>query len=244
MCCHDPDAECHRRGVTLPAVRLLVVEDDVKMASVLKRRLDREGYAVDVAATGEDAIWAGRELPYDAVVLDAMIPAPDGFDVCRQLRQAGRWMPIIMLTARDSVDDRVRGLDAGADDYLPKPFAFAELLARLRALLRRDSGERPVELRAGELQLDPAARAVRRGETPIPLTARELSLLELLLRHKGEVLSRTAIIDHVWDFTYDGTSNVVDVYVRYLRDKVDRPFGRHSIETVRGAGYRLRADGG
>ncbi len=244
MCCHDPDAECHRRGVTLPAVRLLVVEDDVKMASVLKRRLDREGYAVDVAATGEDAIWAGRELPYDAVVLDAMIPAPDGFDVCRQLRQAGRWMPIIMLTARDSVDDRVRGLDAGADDYLPKPFAFAELLARLRALLRRDSGERPVELRAGELQLDPATRAVRRGETPISLSARELSLLELLLRHKGEVLSRTAIIDHVWDFTYDGTSNVVDVYVRYLRDKVDRPFGRHSIETVRGAGYRLRADGG
>ncbi len=244
MCCHDPDAECHRRGVTLPAVRLLVVEDDVKMASVLKRRLDREGYAVDVAATGEDAIWAGRELPYDAVVLDAMIPAPDGFDVCRQLRQAGRWMPIIMLTARDSVDDRVRGLDAGADDYLPKPFAFAELLARLRALLRRDSGERPVELRAGELQLDPATRAARRGETPISLSARELSLLELLLRHKGEVLSRTAIIDHVWDFTYDGTSNVVDVYVRYLRDKVDRPFGRHSIETVRGAGYRLRADGG
>ncbi len=214
------------------------------MASLLKRGLEREGYAVDVAANGEDALWAGRELPYDAVVLDAMIPPPDGFDVCRRLRDEGRWMPIIMLTARDSIGDRVHGLDAGADDYLPKPFSFAELFARLRALLRRDAGERPAVLRAGDLQLDPATRTVSRGDAPISLTPRQFALLELLLRHRGEVLSRTAIIDHVWDFAYDGTSNVVDVYVRYLRDKVDRPFGRQSIETVRGAGYRLRPDGG
>jgi two-component system, OmpR family, response regulator len=225
-------------------VRLLVVEDDVKMASVLKRGLEREGYAVDVAANGEDALWAGREFPYDAVVLDAMIPVPDGFDVCRRLREAGKWMPVRMLTARDSVDDRVRGLDAGADGYLPKPFSFAELFARLRALLRRDIGERPAVLRAGDLRLDPATRSVGRGEVAISLSAREFALLELLLRHKGEVLSRTAVIGHVWDFAYDGTSNVVDVYVRYLRDKIDRPFGRRAIETVRGAGYRLRADGG
>jgi len=225
-------------------MRLLVVEDDVKMASLLNRGLEREGYAVDIAANGEDALWAGRELPYDAVVLDAMIPPPDGFDVCRRLREAGRWMPIIMLTARDSIGDRVHGLDAGADDYLPKPFSFAELFARLRALLRRDAGERPAVLQAGDLELDPATRTVSRGDAAISLTPRQFALLELLLRHRGEVLSRTTIIDHVWDFAYDGTSNVVDVYIRYLRDKVDRPFGRHSIETVRGAGYRLRADGG
>ena len=214
------------------------------MASLLKRGLEREGYAVDIAANGEDALWAGRELPFDAVVLDAMIPPPDGFDVCRRLREAGRWMPIIMLTARDSIGDRVHGLDAGADDYLPKPFSFAELFARLRALLRRDAGERPAVLQAGDLELDPATRTVSRGDAAISLTPRQFALLELLLRHRGEVLSRTTIIDHVWDFAYDGTSNVVDVYIRYLRDKVDRPFGRHSIETVRGAGYRLRADGG
>ena len=225
-------------------MRLLVVEDDVKMASLLKRGLEREGYVVDVAATGEDALWAGREFPYDAVVLDAMIPVPDGFEVCRQLREAGRWMPVIMLTARDSIEDRVRGLDAGGDDYLPKPFAFAELYARLRAMLRREPGERPTVLRAGDLRLNPATREVKRGPTTIALSAREFSLLELLLRRKGTVLSRTAILEHVWDFAYDGTSNVVDVYVRYLRQKVDRPFDRDSIETVRGAGYRLRADGG
>ncbi len=214
------------------------------MASLLKRGLEREGYVVDVAATGEDALWAGTEFPYDAVVLDAMIPVPDGFEVCRQLREAGKWMPVIMLTARDSIEDRVRGLDAGGDDYLPKPFAFAELYARLRAMLRREPGERPTVLRAGDLRLNPATREVKRGPSEIALSAREFSLLELLLRRKGTVLSRTAILEHVWDFAYDGTSNVVDVYVRYLREKVDRPFGRDSIETVRGAGYRLRADGG
>jgi two-component system OmpR family response regulator len=225
-------------------MRVLVVEDDVKMASLLKRGLEREGYAVDIAATGNEALWAGQEFPYDALVLDAMIPSPDGFDVCHQLREAGRWMPVIMLTARGAVGDRVRGLDAGADDYMPKPFSFAELLARLRALLRRDPVERPAVLRAGDLSLNPATRTVSRGTTAIALSSREFSLLELLLRRKGQVLSRTMILDHVWDFAYDGTSNVVDVYVRYLRDKVDRPFGRTAIETVRGAGYRLRADGG
>ena len=227
-----------------PLVRLLVVEDDLKMASLLKRGLEREGYAVDVASCGDQALWAGTEFPYDAVVLDAMIPAPDGFEVCRLLRRAGRWMPVMMLTARDAIDDRVRGLDAGADDYLVKPFSFAEFFARLRALLRRDVGERPVVLRAGEIRLDPATKTVRRLQTPIALSAKEFALLELFLRHKGEVLSRTQILDHVWDFAYDGTSNVVEVYVRYLRQKLDRPFGRQSIETVRGSGYRLRADGG
>jgi len=225
-------------------MRLLVVEDDIKMAALLKRGLEREGYAVDVAASGGDALWAGREFPYDAVVLDAMIPGPDGFEVCRRLREAGRWMPVVMLTARDAVEDRVRGLDAGADDYLTKPFSFAELYARLRALLRRDTGERPVTLRAGDLRLDPAGWVVRRGSTEVVVSTREFSLLEFLLRRKGEVLSRSEILDHVWDFAYDGTSNVVDVYVRYLREKVDRPFDRRAIETVRGTGYRLRADGG
>ncbi len=225
-------------------MRLLVVEDDVKMASLLKRGLEREGYAVDVAGDGTQAIWAGTEVPYDGVVLDAMIPGPDGFEVCRQLREAGRWMPVVMLTARGGVADRVRGLDAGADDYLPKPFSFAELFARLRALLRRAPGERPAVLEAGDLRLDPAARTVHRGGTEICLSTREFSLLELLVRHKGDVLTRADIRDHVWDFAYDGTSNVVDVYVRYLRDKIDRPFGRHAIETVRGSGYRLRRDGG
>jgi two-component system, OmpR family, response regulator len=225
-------------------MRLLVVEDDVKMAALLKRSLKREGYAVDVANTGSEAVWAGLEFPYDAVVLDAMIPAPDGFEVCRRLREEGKWMPVIMLTARGAVGDRIRGLDAGADDYLPKPFSFAELLARIRALLRRDPGERPTVLSAGDLELDPAGHAVRRGDTAIQLSAREFAMLELLLRRKGEVLSRTAILEHVWDFAYDGGSNVVDVYIRYLREKVDRPFGRQAIETERGAGYRLRADGG
>ena len=223
-------------------MRVLVVEDEVKMAGLLRRGLQEEGYAVDVARTGTEAEWAATENPYDAVVLDVMLPDIDGFTVCRRLREAGRWAPILMLTARDAVTDRVEGLDAGADDYLTKPFAFTELLARLRALIRRGSGDRPPVLVAGDLALDPATRRVTRGETEINLTPKEFALLEYFLRHSGEVMSRSRIIEHVWDFAFDGDSNVVDVYVRYLREKVDRPFGHRSLETVRGAGYRLRND--
>lgn len=211
------------------------------MAGLLRRGLEHEGYAVDVVSTGDDALWAAQELAVDAIVLDAMIPAPDGFEVCRRLRRAGRWMPVLILTARDSVADRVAGLDAGADDYLVKPFAFDELFARLRALVRRDPGERPTVLEIDDLELDPASKVVKRGSVEVDLSAKELALLELFMRHPDEVLSRTQILDHVWDFAYSGTSNVVDVYVRYLREKVDRPFGRTSIETVRGHGYRLRS---
>jgi two-component system, OmpR family, response regulator len=220
-------------------MRVLVVEDEIKMAGLLKRALEEEGYAVDVAGRGEDALWFGRENPYDAIVLDVMLPDLDGFEVSRRLREAGRWSPVLMLTARDAVADRVAGLDAGADDYLTKPFSFAELLARLRALVRRGAAERPPVLRVGDLSLDPARRTVMRDGTSIDLTAREFALLEYLMRHAGEVLTRSQLIEHVWDFAYDGDSNVVDVYIRYLRNKVDRPFGRDSIRTVRGAGYRL-----
>ena len=222
-------------------MHVLVVEDDLKMATLLRRALEREGYAVDVAGTGEDALWAAGELALDAIVLDVMIPEPDGFEVCRRLRRDGRWMPVLLLTARDSVADRVTGLDAGADDYLVKPFALEELFARLRALLRREPSERPTVLEVGDLRLDPASKVVTRRGVEVDLSAKELALLELFMRHPDEVLSRARILDHVWDFAYDGTSNVVDVYVRYLREKVDRPFGRSSLETVRGHGYRLRS---
>jgi len=223
-------------------VRVLVVEDEVKMAGLLKRGLEEEGYAVDMSGTGQDALWLASENPYDAVVLDVMLPDFDGFEVCRRLRAAGRWSPVLMLTARDAVPDRVSGLDAGADDYLTKPFSFAELLARLRALVRRGATERPPFLAVGDLTLDPATRRVTRTGIPVELTAKEFALLEYFMRHPGEVLSRTRLIEHVWDFAYEGDSNVVDVYVRYLREKVDRPFGSDSIETVRGAGYRLREE--
>ena len=222
-------------------MRILVVEDEIKMAGLVKRGLEREGYAVDVASTGGEALEAARQRPYDAIVLDAMIPAPDGFQVCRALRTEGRWAPVLMLTARDAVEDRVAGLDAGADDYLTKPFAFTELFARLRAITRRDVIERPTVLEVGDLRLDPASREVWRGESRVDLSAKEFALLEELMRHPGEVLSRSRILEHVWDFAYDGTSNVVDVYIRYLREKVDRPFGLDTIETVRGAGYRIRS---
>jgi two-component system, OmpR family, response regulator len=222
-------------------VRVLVVEDEVKMAALVRRGLEREGYAVDVAVDGPEALWSARERDYDAIVLDAMIPEPDGFAVCRTLREEGRWAPVLMLTARDSVKDRVQGLDAGADDYLAKPFAFEELFARLRALTRRGPIERPNVLAVDDLTLDPITRSVFRGDEQVLLSAKEFSLLEFLMRHPGEVLSRSLIIEHVWDFAYAGGSNVVDVYVRYLREKVDRPFGRADIETVRGVGYRLRA---
>ena len=220
-------------------MRVLVVEDEVKMAGLLKRALEEEGYAVDVAGRGEDALWLGTENPYDAIVLDLMLPDVDGFEVSRRLREAGRWSPVLMLTARDAVADRVAGLDAGADDYLTKPFSFAELLARLRALARRGPVERPAVLEVGDLRLDPAARRVWRGDTEVSLSAKEFQLLETFMRHPGEVLSRYQLLEHAWDYDYENRSNIVDVYVRYLRDKIDRPFGLSTLETVRGAGYRL-----
>ena len=223
-------------------MRILVVEDEPKMAGLLRRGLVEEGYAVDVAANGTDGLWAAAENPYDAVVLDLMLPDVPGIDICRQLRERGLRVPVLMLTARDAVPDRVAGLDAGADDYLTKPFAFSELFARLRALARRGPSERPPVLRVGNLALDPATRTVLRGSTRVELTAREFALLELLMQHPDEVLTRSRILEHVWDFAYDGDSNVVDVYIRYLREKIDRPFGRSSIETVRGSGYRLRPE--
>jgi two-component system OmpR family response regulator len=223
-------------------MRVLVAEDDVKMAGLLKRGLEEEGYAVDVARTGPEALWAGSENPYDAILLDVMLPELDGFEVCRQLRAANRWAPVLIVTARDAVPDRVAGLDAGADDYMTKPFSFSELLARLRALMRRGPSQRPAVLSTGDLALDPAAKRVARQGAQIELTPKEFALLEYFMRHPGEVLTRTRLIEHVWDFAYDGDSNVVDVYVRYLREKVDRPYGKNSIETVRGSGYRLREE--
>jgi two-component system OmpR family response regulator len=225
-------------------MRVLVVEDEPKMATLVSRGLREEGHAADVAARGEDALWMANATPYDAIVLDVMLPGLDGFATCRQLREQGVWAPVLMLTARDAVGDRVSGLDAGADDYLLKPFSFAELLARLRALVRRAPAERPTLLEAGDLRLDPAARRVWRGETELELSAKEFALLELLLRRRGEALSRGQLLEGAWELGFQSRSNLVDVYVRYLRDKIDRPFGRHSIETVRGVGYRLSKDGG
>ena len=227
---------------TLAAMRLLVVEDDTGMASLLHRSLVKQGYVTVVANDGTDALWQLMENNFDAVILDAMIPAPDGIEVCRRMRQAGRWAPVLMLTARDGVHDRVAGLDAGADDYLTKPFALAELHARLRSLTRRDARERPVVLQCGDLSLDPVSRLVCRAEESVELSPKEFGLLEELLRHAGEVLTRTHLIEHVWDFAYDGDSNVVDVYIRYLRNKLDRPFNRGSVQTVRGVGYCLVDD--
>jgi two-component system, OmpR family, response regulator len=223
-------------------MRILVVEDEVKMAALLKRGLQEETYSVDVAATAEDAVWMGTENAYDAVILDVMLPDGNGFDVLRRLRDAKCWAPVIMLTAKDAVRDRIAGLDGGADDYLTKPFSFEELLARIRALLRRGAPERPAVLAAGPLRLDPATRLVRLNGTTVALTAREFTLLEYLMRHRGEVLSRTQIREHVWDDGFDGDSNVVDVYIRYLRQKIDRAFSLDMIETVRGAGYRIKGN--
>ena len=223
-------------------MRVLIVEDELRMASLIRRGLTNEGLAADVAARGADALWMAEAHDYDAVLLDVMLPDIDGFEVCRRLRAAGIWAPVLMLTARDSVDDRVAGLDSGADDYLVKPFSFAELLARLRALARRGDGERPAVLVVGDLRLDPATREVTRGSTPVQLTAKEFALLETFMRRAGEVLSRLHLLEHAWDFAYDNRSNIVDVYVRRLRSKIDEPFERHSLETVRGAGYRLRRE--
>jgi two-component system OmpR family response regulator len=225
-------------------MRVLIVEDEPKLAALLRRGLAKEGMAVDLAGNGEDALWMGEATAYDAIVLDVMLPGVDGFEVCRRLRAAEVWSPILMLTARDAVRDRVAGLDSGADDYLTKPFSYAELLARLRALFRRGRPERPPELAVGELRLDPATRRAWRGDAEIELSPKEFAVLETFMRRPGEVLSRYELLEHAWDYDYENRSNVVDAYVRFLRRKIDRPFGVDSIETVRGAGYRLREDGG
>ncbi len=225
-------------------MRVLVVEDEVKMASLIRRGLKGDGMAVDVAIKGEDALWMAGATAYDAIILDVMLPGMDGFEVCRKLREDAVWAPVLMLTARDAVEDRAQGLDTGADDYLIKPFSFVELSARLRALVRRGAVERPTVLRAGDLQLDPSSKRVRRGNSDISLSAKEYALLETFMRRPGEILDRFQLLEHAWDYEYENRSNIVDVYVRYLREKVDRPFGVESIETVRGAGYRFRADGG
>ena len=221
-------------------MRVLVVEDEPKMAGLVKRGLEEEGIAVDTAGRGEDAVWMAGSTEYDVVVLDVMLPGLDGFEVCRRLRTDEVWTPVLMLTARDAVEDRVTGLDGGADDYLVKPFSFEELLARLRALARRGSAERPAVLEAGELRLDPATRQATRGDAEIALSQKEYALLETLMRRPGVVLSRLQLLEHAWDDSYENRSNVIDVYIRYLREKIDRPFGTDTIETVRGVGYRLR----
>lgn len=222
-------------------MRLLIVEDDVKLAGSLARGLRREGYAVDLAASGADALLHARVYDYDAVILDVMIPQGDGVEVCRTLRGEGRWMPILILTARDGVADRIRGLDAGADDYLVKPFDYGELIARLRAIVRRGAPERPTVLIVGDLEVDPAAHTVMRQGRSVELTAREFALIEFLARRGGEVVSRAELLEHVWDQNFEGSTNVVDVYVGYLRRKLEEPFGRPLIRTVRGAGYVLEA---
>ena len=223
-------------------MRVLVVEDERKLGELLRRGLGEEGYAADLADRGEEALWMAQAVPYDVIVLDVMLPGADGFEICRRMRGSGVWAPVLMLTARDAVDDRVSGLDAGADDYLAKPFAFEELLARLRALTRRAPVERPAVLQTGDLRLDPGAHRAWRGDRELDLSAKEFALLELFMRRPGITLSRNQLLDGAWDIAFESRSNVVDVYVRYLREKIDRPFGRHSIDTIRGVGYRLSAE--
>ena len=220
-------------------MRVLLVEDEIKMSRAIRLGLEREGYAVDAALDGNDGLHRASEWDYDAIVLDVMLPGLDGLEVCRRLRRAGRWAPVLMLTARDGVADRIRGLDVGADDYLVKPFAFGELLARLRALVRRGARERPAVLEVGDLVLDPAAHTATLSGRSVPLSTREFALLEFMMRNAGQVLSRPAILEHVWDYNYDGMSNVVDVYVGYLRRKLEQPPGQVRIRTVRGVGYGL-----
>lgn len=222
-------------------MKVLVVDDDGGVVSLLRRALSVDGYAVSIALTGSDALKLAKRETFDAIILDIVLDDLDGFEVCAQLRAAAVWTPILLITGRlDTVEHRVQGLDAGADDFISKPFKLAELSARVRALSRRQVYPRPPRLEVGDLVLDPATRGVHRGGTPIELSAREFGLLHLLMRHPGQVLSRSTILDRVWDSNYGVTSNVVDVYVRYLRQKIDRPFGIESLETVRGAGYRLR----
>jgi two-component system OmpR family response regulator len=225
-------------------MRVLVVEDEKRLAAGLRKGLEAEGFAVDVALDGADGLWMAREHVYDAIVLDIMLPGMNGYKLCATLRQDGVWTPILMLTAKDGELDEVEALDTGADDYLTKPFAYAVLVARLRALLRRGARERPVVLAAGDLRLDPAARRAWRGDVEVELTSRELALLEFLLHRRGEVVSKREILEHVWDYDFEGDSNIIEVYVWHLRSKLDRPFGRDTIQTIRGAGYRLAIDGG
>ena len=225
-------------------MRVLVIEDEIVMAEGLRRGLEAEGFATDVTHTGTDGLWMAREHAYDAIVLDLLLPGMSGYRVCSALRAAEIWTPVLMLTAKDGEFDEAEALDTGADDYVTKPFSYVALVARLRALLRRGAVPRPTVLAAGDLRLDPAERRVWRGDAELTLTARELGLLEYLLRRPGEVCSKTEIIDHVWDDAFEGDVNIVEVYVGHLRAKLDRPFGRHAIETIRGAGYRLAADGG
>ncbi|MEY2849724.1 MAG: hypothetical protein RI885_2391 [Actinomycetota bacterium] len=220
-------------------MRVLVVEDEVRLAEGLRRGLEAEGFAVDVAATGTDGLWLARENDYSVILLDIMLPGMSGYRLCETLRAEEDWTPILMLTAKDGEWDQVEALDTGADDYLTKPFSFAILLARMRALLRRGATERPTMLEAGEIKVDPAARRVWRGEVAVELTAREFAVLEYLIRHAGSVVSKRDVLAGVWDFDFDGDPNIVEVYIRHLRNKLDRPFGRASIETLRGAGYRL-----
>ncbi len=230
---------CHNRHM-----RVLIVEDELRMASLIRRGLVQEGLAADVAASGEDALWMAESSDYDAIVLDVMLPGINGFETCRRLRERDVWAPVLMLTARDSVEDRVAGLDTGADDYLVKPFAFAELLARLRALVRRGDAQRPSVLEVDDLRLDPASRRVWRGRHEVQLSSKEFAILETFMRRPNEVISRLYLLEHAWDFAYENRSNIVDVYIRNLRRKIDEPFRRASIETVRGAGYRLRSSDG
>jgi DNA-binding response OmpR family regulator len=223
-------------------MRLLVVEDEQRLAAGLRKGLEAEGFAVDVVHTGTDALWMARENPFDAIVLDVMLPGANGYQVCRTLRREGNWTPILMLTAKIGVWDEVEGLDTGADDYLAKPFAYAVLVARLRALMRRGARPRPTVLEVGELRLDPAARQVWLGDAQIALTPREFAILEYFLHRPGEVLPKKDILDHIWDFDFDGDPNIIEVYVRRLRTKLHRSEDRPVIETIRGAGYRLVAD--
>jgi len=232
----DPEGEVE--------VRVLVVEDEKRLAAGVKKGLEAEGFATDIALNGTDGLWMAREHPYDAIVLDIMLPGINGYKLCATLRDEGIWTPIIMLTAKDGELDEAEALDTGADDYLTKPFSYVVLVARLRALIRRGAGERPAVLEAGDLRFDPGARRAFRGAAEVDLTAREMALLEFMLRRRGEVVSKREILDHVWDYDFEGDPNIVEVYVGHLRNKLDRPFGRSAIETLRGAGYRLAADGG
>jgi two-component system OmpR family response regulator len=225
-------------------MRVLVVEDEKRLAEGLRRGLEAEGFAVDVAATGTDGLWLATENDYSVILLDIMLPGMSGYRVCERLRAEQNWTPVLMLTAKDGEWDQVEALDTGADDYLTKPFSFAILLARIRALIRRGQGERPAVLEAGDIRVDPSTRQVRRGDTVIEVTAREFAVLEYLMRRKGDVVSKRDIIDNVWDDDFDGEQNIVEVYVGHLRNKLDRPFGRAAIETLRGAGYRLASHGG